>query len=141
MADRKFVSAVNMNTGCVLIACVTVFSFYALTNFWMQACFAVLFAVAIAGMNCLATPYVVAIVGADKFSNANGIINMFRGFGCITGPYIAGYLSESTGSVFYSFFFAGVSYFVAFLFSGAVSVRQFLTQRRRAKKASEAAEE
>jgi MFS family permease len=135
LADRKFVSAINMNTLCTLTACLILFTFYALTTFWMQACFAVLFAIAIAGMNCLATPYLVASVGSDKFSNANGILNMFRGIGCIIGPYVAGYLSESTGSVFYSFFFAGVSYFVAFGLSLAVSVLQFVETRRQAKKA------
>jgi hypothetical protein len=45
-----------------------------------------------AGMNCLATPYLVEIVGSKKFSNANGILNMFRGIGCMFGPYIAGKL-------------------------------------------------
>jgi MFS family permease len=137
LADRNFLSAISMNSICTLTACATLFTFYALTTFWMQACFAVLFAVAIAGMNCLATPYLVAIVGSDKFSNANGILNLFRGIGCIIGPYVAGYLSESTGSVFYSFFFAGVSYFVAFGLSLTVSVLQFVEKRRKNKKAKD----
>jgi MFS family permease len=45
-----------------------------------------------AGLNCLATMYLVDIVGPLKFANANGIMNMFRGFGCIVGPYIGGIL-------------------------------------------------
>lgn len=45
-------------------------------------------------MNCLATPYIVDVVGSNNFSNANGILNMFRGFGCIVGPYIAGNFNE-----------------------------------------------
>ena len=44
----------------------------------------------LAGTNCLATIYVLDAVGSSKFGNANGILNLFRGVGCIFGPYIAG---------------------------------------------------
>ena len=47
LADSGLVSAINMNTGCTLAACITLFTFYVLTNFWMQACFAVVFGMAI----------------------------------------------------------------------------------------------
>lgn len=142
--------AINMNTICIFIALVSIFTYYSLTTFTTQVIFAVIFATSIAGMNCLATPYLVEIAGPKKFSNANGILNMFRGFGCIFGPYIAGnfvnlnslfffqilnsdfkgYLSEKTGTVFYSFLFAGISYTVAFAFSSAVTFRQFFNKRK-----------
>ena len=41
-------------------------------------------------MNCLMTPYLMEIVGAEKFSNSVGILNLFRGFGCFIGPVLSG---------------------------------------------------
>ena len=41
-------------------------------------------------MNSLTTMYLCDLVGMKKFSNATGIINLFRGFGCFLGPYIGG---------------------------------------------------
>ncbi len=41
-------------------------------------------------MNCLTTSYLCELVGVKKFGNATGIINLFRGFGCFLGPFIAG---------------------------------------------------
>lgn len=90
LCDRKVMRAIDMNTICTLIATITLFCYYFLTTFITQAIFAVVYAISIAGMNCLATPYLVEIVGSKKFSNANGILNMFRGFGCIFGPFLAG---------------------------------------------------
>jgi hypothetical protein len=46
----------------------------------------------IAGMNCLTTMYLCDLVGLSRFSNATGIINLFRGFGCFLGPFLAGEL-------------------------------------------------
>ena len=43
-------------------------------------------------MSALSNPYLVEIVGMEKFSNGMGIINLFRGFGCFSGPYIGGEL-------------------------------------------------
>lgn len=47
IADRKVITAIDMNTACTLVASLTIFSYYLLTTFWMQACFAVFFAAAI----------------------------------------------------------------------------------------------
>lgn len=85
-------------------------------------------------MNCLTTPYVVEIVGDKKFSNANGIVNLFRGLGCIIGPYIAGFLSERTGTAFYSFMFAGFSYTIAFALSLSVSILLLVRRIRKSRK-------
>ena len=41
-------------------------------------------------MNCLTTMYLCDLVGLARFSNATGIINLFRGFGCFLGPFLAG---------------------------------------------------
>lgn len=41
-------------------------------------------------MNSLTTAYLLDIVGIEKFGNATGIVNLFRGVGCFSGPIIAG---------------------------------------------------
>jgi hypothetical protein len=43
-------------------------------------------------MNSLTTLYLIELVGKDKFVNATGIVNLFRGLGCFIGPFIAGEL-------------------------------------------------
>jgi MFS family permease len=132
MADqKKLISAVDLNTACNLFACVTLFAFFWMTIFLSQACFAVTFAIAVSGMSSLSTPYIVEMVGSERFSNANGIINLVRGVGCIVGPFIAGYLSEATGSVFYSFKFAGSCYLVAFALSLTISIMNLCDRRRK----------
>ena len=90
IVDRRIIRAIHMNTVCVFIASISLYSYYFLTNFPSQAVFAVFFAIAAAGMNCLSTPYLVDIVGSSAFANANGILNMARGLSCIFGPFIAG---------------------------------------------------
>ena len=44
-----------------------------------------------AGLNCLTTMYLCDLVGLEKFGNATGIVNLFRGFGCFLGPILAGF--------------------------------------------------
>jgi MFS family permease len=46
-----------------------------------------------AGMNSLTTMYLCDLVGLKLFSNATGIVNLFRGFGCFLGPFLAGKLN------------------------------------------------
>ena len=122
LADRKYVSAVTMNTICFFVATLCLFSYYFLNKFWMQAVFAVLFAMASAGNNCLTTPYLIEIVGDKKFRNANGIVSLFRGLGCMFGPYAGGFIQEMTGSGFYSLIFCGSAYTLSFLFSLAIDL-------------------
>jgi predicted MFS family arabinose efflux permease len=47
LVDKKIASAINMNTVCTLTACLTLFTYYALDTFMLQAGFAVLFAISI----------------------------------------------------------------------------------------------
>ncbi len=44
----------------------------------------------LAGMNCLTSVYLVDLVGLDKLTNATGIISLFRGLGCMLGPFLGG---------------------------------------------------
>jgi MFS family permease len=60
------------------------------TAYWSLVLFSVLFAIGIAGINSLTTPYLVELIGKEKFANATGIISLFRGFGCFIGPFLAG---------------------------------------------------
>jgi hypothetical protein len=41
-------------------------------------------------MNSLTSVYLVDLVGLEKLTNSTGIICLFRGFGCLIGPYIGG---------------------------------------------------
>jgi hypothetical protein len=89
IADKRYISPVNLNTIAIFICTVPLFFYKVLQyNFWSQSVFAFFFAVGIAGMNSLTTMYLVDIVGLKKFSNATGIVNLFRGFGCFIGKIL-----------------------------------------------------
>jgi predicted MFS family arabinose efflux permease len=91
LADK--VSPTNLNSLCAILASLALWFYAPLTTFATQCVFSVVFAIGIAGTNCLTTPYLKDIVGMEKFSNAMGIVNLFRGFGCFLGPYIAGIIN------------------------------------------------
>ena len=91
IADRKIISAINLNTFSVLVATVPLFLYIVMQyHYWSQIIFSIAFAIGIAGMNSLTTMYLCDLVGLAKFSNATGIINLFRGFGCFLGPFLGG---------------------------------------------------
>ena len=114
VADKRYISPVNLNTLSVATCTAPLFLYELLQgSFWTQAVFSFFFAVGIgnfsnilifttnftkriyifvlfqAGMNSLTTMYLVDIVGLKKFSNATGIVNLFRGFGCFIGKIFA----------------------------------------------------
>lgn len=121
IADRKFISAINLNTFSVMIATIPLFFYKAVQSYyWGQVLFSVLFAVGIAGMNSLTTMYLVDLVGMKKFSNATGIINLFRGFGCFLGPFLGGAIATKFGEV-NSFFFSGICFIVGLVLTLVVS--------------------
>lgn len=111
LADK--LSPVHLNSMCAVLATVSLWIYPPLNTFILQCVFAVIFATGIckldcpppydqkliestfckAGTNCLTTPYLKEIVGMEKFSNAMGIINLFRGVGCFIGPFIGGLVS------------------------------------------------
>jgi sugar phosphate permease len=136
VADRKFIKAINMNTICISVATACLFVFYQLKSFWWQAGFAVLYGTAMAGMNCLQTPYLIEAVGSAKFGNAFGITNLFRGLGCIFGPYVGGILSEKFNT-HAPFLFAGTCYAVACGFSILAFITIILKSRKSSKETDE----
>ncbi|CAF0910909.1 unnamed protein product [Brachionus calyciflorus] len=100
IADKRYVSPINLNTFSVAVATVPLIFFFVMkSSYWGLAVFSVLFAIGIAGMNSLTTMYLCDLVGLKKFSNATGIINLFRGFGCFLGPFVAGIVSNYLGKV------------------------------------------
>jgi len=121
IADKKFISAVNLNTLAVLISTAPLF-FYPLLQYYFstQAIFAFLFAVGIAGMNSLTTMYLVEIVGMGKFSNATGIVNLFRGFGCFIGPFLGGIIVEKFSKVT-AFYYSGICLLIGLVMCVIVS--------------------
>ncbi|RNA00648.1 monocarboxylate transporter 2 [Brachionus plicatilis] len=90
LCDRKFLRAIHMNSFCLLVATILLFGYYYLNDFKLQIIFGLFFALPMAGINCLPTKYLVDLVGSEKFRNANGITNLFRGLGATIGPFIAG---------------------------------------------------
>lgn len=97
IADRKILSAINLNTFCVSVLTLALFLFpWLKTDYYYLIGFAVLFAIGAAGMNCLTTMYLLEIVEMKDFANANGIVNLFRGFGCLFGPFLSGVIADAT---------------------------------------------
>lgn len=90
LCDKKLIAPISMNTICLFLAMISLFSYYFLISFPLQIGFAFVFSIPMAGINCLATQYIVEAVGANSFRNANGIANLLRGLGASSGPFIAG---------------------------------------------------
>lgn len=88
--DKKVMKPLFMNTICLSIAAICLFSYFYLKTFALQIGFGIVFAIPMAGVHSLSTPYLVEIVGSNKFRNANGILNTMRGFGAVLGPFFAG---------------------------------------------------
>jgi len=108
VADKRYISPVNLNTLSVATCTAPLFLYELLQgSFWTQAVFSFFFAVGIAGMNSLTTMYLVDIVGLKKFSNATGIVNLFRGFGCFIGPFLGGIVADNFGEVKAFYYSAG----------------------------------
>lgn len=129
IADRKIVSAVNLNTVSVILVTISLFLFPVLQyKYWSLIIFVVILAIGAAGMNSLTTMYLIDLVGTKKFSNATGIINLFRGFGCFLGPFLAGLVADKFGDVS-SFYFSGCCFIVGSVFAILVSFMKLIKQR------------
>lgn len=122
VADKRYITPVNLNTLAVIICTVPLF-FYELLqhSFWSQAVFSFFFAVGIAGMNSLTTMYLVDIVGLKKFSNATGIVNLFRGFGCFIGPAAGGWVADNLGGPVKAFYYSAGCFTVGLALALVVS--------------------
>ena len=83
-------------------------------------------------MNSLTTAYLIDIVGIEKFGNATGMLNMFRGIGCLLGPFTARFILDSNWSSDKSvklpklpamaFYFCAVCYAFGFVFTLLASI-------------------
>lgn len=131
IADRRIILPINLNTFSVIVGTVPLFLYFKLAEaYWSQVIFAVAFAIGIAGMNCLTTMYLVDLVGLKKFSNATGIINLFRGFGCFVGPFASGLISEKFGKV-NCFFFSAICFSVGLVLTFLVSFQSTIKSCRK----------
>lgn len=122
VADLKIVAPINLNTMSVVVATAPFFFYFALTTFWTQSIFSVMFAIGIAGINSLTTMYLVQLVGLKKFNNATGIVNLFRGLGCFLGTPIGGFISTKTGNILNSFLYSGICFSVGLFFTLLISI-------------------
>lgn len=128
IADKRFMTPLNLNTLCVLVATVPFFFYDTVLQYsvWGQYLFAVLFAIGIAGMNSLTTAYLLDMVGLEKFGNATGIINLFRGFGCSVGPFIGGAIVDAFESKSIVFYFSGFCFLIGFCLTLGASMGEQL---------------
>lgn len=117
VADRRWVSSVNLNTFAVTIALASCVMFAHLTTYWGMLISGFMFAFGTAGTNILPNSYITDTVGPVKFGNALGIVNLFRGISAFIGPPVAGVIGESLGSTFYSFYVGVLAYVIAFILS------------------------
>ena len=142
IADRKIISAKNLNTFSVFVCTISLFGFYAQLQFayWSQILYAVFFAIGNAGFNSLTTMYLVELVGLEKFINATGIVNLFRGFGCFLGPFISGLIADRFKNKDVVFLFAGICFFVGLIFTSLVSLSNIrcLNKEKRAETQTDA---
>lgn len=111
LADRRFISPVNLNSVAALIATIPLYFYFKLqVTFSLQVLFSIFFAIGTgnssfglkislefnfwkpfkAGLTSLSSAYLMDLVGNEKFSNATGIINFSRGLGCFIGPFTSG---------------------------------------------------
>jgi MFS family permease len=74
-------------------------------------------------MNSLTTMYLCELVPMSRFGNATGIVNLFRGFGCFLGPFLAGLVAKYSNdqAVFY---FSSAFFAVGLLFTFLCSFLQ-----------------
>lgn len=72
----------------------------------------------------MTTKYLVDIAGVENFNNSNGIISLFRGFGCFICPYFGALIVEKNDETA-SFYYSGVCFLIGLIFSVSVSVAMF----------------
>jgi hypothetical protein len=114
VADRKLLSAFNLNTISYILLAVINMLMFSFRSFELQIVYGVFYGIGAgeswyrvivavdcklvlytkfeAGLNSLTTLYLCEIVGLDQVTNATGIVSLFRGVGCLVGPYAAGEL-------------------------------------------------
>lgn len=126
VADRKILTAVNLNTIAIAIASISVWIIGFLTTFPGQIAFGVIFAFGTAGSNALCNSYISEIVGSAKFNNALGITNLFRGIACFLGPFLGGKIAESFDNYLYAFYFSAACFTIAGLMSIMVTLTSFI---------------
>lgn len=122
LADARYLTPITLNTMSVLLGAFPLLAYehYLQHQFWSQCIFAVFYAISTSGLVCLATPYLCDVVGLDKLPNAMGIVSLFRGVGCFTGPFIGGIIADRY-SMAMAFYFCGACYVIGFIFSAIVS--------------------
>lgn len=85
-------------------------------QFWTSALFSGLYALSTSGMVIVTSLYLIDFVGIEKYSNANGIVSLFRGIGCMLGPWIGGLIADVWGPAM-AFYFAGGCFIMGTVFS------------------------
>lgn len=139
ISDRRWITPLNLNTLSVLIATVPYFLYESILQYhtWGQYLFSIQFAVGTAGMNSLTTAYLIDVVGLERFGNATGIVNLFRGIGCFIGPKLGGIISDTLDSKSKVFYFCGMCYVVGLFFTALASFWKIIQDKCFKKKNTE----
>lgn len=72
--------------------------------------------------------YLCDLVGLNRFSNATGIVNLFRGFGCFLGPVLSGLIADKFDE-FKCFYFSAICFVVGLALSLMVSLLSVIQNR------------
>lgn len=122
LADKRFVSPAMLNTISLFIGIFPLFlhHYYLQFYLWSSYLFSFLYALSTSAMVTVTTNYLMDIVGQEQFSNAMGIVSMFRGVGCSIGPFAAGAIADRYDKVI-SFYYSGCCFVVGCILSAVVS--------------------
>ena len=70
--------------------------------------------------------YLVEMVGLNKFNQATGIINLFRGFGCFIGTPVAGVIVSQTKSENNAFYYSGILFSIGLVLAVLISLSSII---------------
>ena len=118
LGDKRYVSPIMLNTLCLAFGILPILAYeqYLQYQFWTSALFSALYAVSTSGIPVVTSLYLLDFVGMEDFSNAMGIVSLFRGFGCLLGLLFAGIIADKWGAAMAFYFVAG-TFFLGFVFS------------------------
>lgn len=113
-----FLSPILLNTLALTFGVVPLIAYekFLQYQFWTSALFSGLYALATSGMVIVTSLYLIDFVGIEKYSNANGIVSLFRGIGCMLGPFIGGLIADEFGAAM-AFYFAAGCFIMGTIFS------------------------
>uniref|UniRef100_A0A915JLI6 Major facilitator superfamily (MFS) profile domain-containing protein n=1 Tax=Romanomermis culicivorax TaxID=13658 RepID=A0A915JLI6_ROMCU len=108
LSDKGWIRSITVN-NLTLTACgiITIFVPIYTTYSWLTV-YSALFGFLIAAFVCLTSVILVEHLGLKRLTNAFGLLILVRGFACLIGSPLAGYVYTKTENYNASFVFSGV---------------------------------